>query len=94
MAEAPSPIAGETAAPADTLGYPPTYASMAEARRARKHKLTAALRLFGRFGFDEGVAGHFTVRDPEQTDHFWVNPFGRIVQADAGLRSGTGEPCR
>ena len=24
----------------------------------------------------EGVAGHITARDPEFTDHFWVNPFG------------------
>ena len=46
-------------------------------RTERKKKLTAALRIFGKFGFDEGVAGHFTVRDPERTDHFWVNPFGR-----------------
>ncbi len=23
-----------------------------------------------------GVAGHITARDPELTDHFWVNPFG------------------
>ena len=29
-----------------------------------------------RFGFDEGVAGHITARDPELPDHFWVNPFG------------------
>ena len=35
-----------------------------------------AFRLFGRFGFDEGVAGHITARDPEHLDHFWVNPFG------------------
>jgi ribulose-5-phosphate 4-epimerase/fuculose-1-phosphate aldolase len=33
--------------------------------------------VFGRFGFGEGVAGHITARDPELTDHFWVNPFGR-----------------
>ncbi len=25
----------------------------------RKQRLAAALRIFGRFGFDEGVAGHF-----------------------------------
>ena len=43
----------------------------------RKNKLAAALRLFGKFGFDEGVAGHITVRDPEHTDHFWVNPMGK-----------------
>ena len=59
------------------ISYPPEFTTHEEARRERKHKLTAALRVFGKFGFDEGVAGHFTVRDPERTDHFWVNPFGR-----------------
>ena len=38
--------------------------------------LAAAFRLFGKFGFDEGLAGHITVRDPLKTDHFWVNPLG------------------
>ncbi len=47
-----------------------------EERLHRKRSLTAAFRLFGKFGFDEGVAGHITVRDPELTDHFWVNPMG------------------
>ena len=46
-------------------------------RQDRKNKLAAALRLFGKFGFDEGVAGHITVRDPEHLDHFWVNPMGK-----------------
>ena len=59
------------------ISYPPVFATTAEERKERKRKLTAALRVFGKFGFDEGVAGHFTVRDPELTDHFWVNPFGR-----------------
>lgn len=43
----------------------------------RKQKLAAALRLFGKFGFDEGVAGHITARDTDDPHHFWVNPFGR-----------------
>src|ERR1700759_2889771 len=47
-----------------------------EERLHRKQNLAAAFRLFSRFGFDEGVAGHITARDPEFTDHFWVNPFG------------------
>ena len=51
--------------------------SVEDVRKERKEKLAAALRLFGKFGFDEGVAGHITVRDPEHTDHFWVNPMGR-----------------
>ena len=56
--------------------YLPTFESVADERRHRKERLAAAFRLFGRFGFDEGVAGHITARDPELHDHFWVNPFG------------------
>lgn len=48
-----------------------------EERLHRKQRLAAAFRLFGKFGFDEGVAGHITARDPERLDQFWVNPFGR-----------------
>ena len=46
-------------------------------REHRKQRLTAAFRLFGKFGFDEGLAGHITARDPIMTDHFWVNPLGK-----------------
>ncbi|GGO22732.1 class II aldolase/adducin family protein [Microbispora bryophytorum] len=64
--------------PADQLTFrlPPKFDTVEEERRHRKERLAAALRLFGRFGFEEGVAGHITARDPEHTDHFWVNPFG------------------
>jgi ribulose-5-phosphate 4-epimerase/fuculose-1-phosphate aldolase len=55
---------------------PPSFETVEEERRHRKERLAAALRIFGRFGFEEGVAGHITARDPELTDHFWVNPFG------------------
>ncbi len=66
------------AAPANVLQIPkpPTFATPEEERRHRKQRLAAAFRLFARFGFDEGVAGHITARDPERRDHFWVNPFG------------------
>ncbi|WP_338811542.1 class II aldolase/adducin family protein (plasmid) [Agrobacterium leguminum] len=58
--------------------YPqrPTFATLAEERQHRKERLAAGFRLFARFGFDEGVAGHITARDPEFTDTFWVNGFG------------------
>jgi len=58
------------------LPQPPTFTSITDERRDRKQRLAAALRLFAHFGFDEGIAGHITARDPEHTDHFWVNPFG------------------
>ena len=54
----------------------PKTASIEEERLLRKQRLAAGFRLFSRFGFDEGVAGHITARDPELSDHFWVNPFG------------------
>lgn len=64
-------------------------------RLERKQKLAAAYRLFSRFGFDEGVAGHITARDPELTDHFWVNPwgmhFGHIKVSDLILVNEAGE---
>lgn len=45
-------------------------------RRAAKRALCATFRLFAKHGFNEGVAGHVTVRDPADPEAFWVNPFG------------------
>jgi ribulose-5-phosphate 4-epimerase/fuculose-1-phosphate aldolase len=58
------------------ITLPPTFDTADAERRHRKERLAGALRVFGRLGFSEGVAGHITARDPERTDHFWVNPFG------------------
>jgi len=55
---------------------PTTFSTVEEERRHRQERLAGALRIFGRMGFSEGVAGHITARDPELLDHFWVNPFG------------------
>ena len=52
------------------------FDSLEEERLYRKQRLAAGFRLFSKFGFDEGIAGHITARDPERLDHFWVNPFG------------------
>jgi ribulose-5-phosphate 4-epimerase/fuculose-1-phosphate aldolase len=74
----PSPSAASPANSAfmDRVPRPPVFATPTEERRHRKERLAAAFRLFARYGFDEGVAGHITARDPERLDHFWVNPFG------------------
>jgi ribulose-5-phosphate 4-epimerase/fuculose-1-phosphate aldolase len=61
----------------------------------RKQRLAAGFRLFSKFGFDEGVAGHITARDPERLDHFWVNPFamhfGHIRVSDLLLVNDHGD---
>ena len=58
------------------LPQPPSFTSHDEARAYLKQRMAAAFRLFAKFNYDEGVAGHITCRDPERPDHFWVNPFG------------------
>ena len=55
---------------------PPVFESVENERLHRQQRLAAAFRLFAHYGFDKGVAGHITVRDPEFPDCFWVNPFG------------------
>jgi ribulose-5-phosphate 4-epimerase/fuculose-1-phosphate aldolase len=86
-----------TTAPAKPLNIPgfPKFANAEEERRHRKERLAASFRLFSKFGFDEGVAGHITARDPERPDHFWVNPFGmhfgQIRVSDLMLVNAKGE---
>jgi hypothetical protein len=71
---------GPAASQKESTGFgfpqPPKYASLEEERQARKERLCLAYRVFGTMGYDEGVAGHLTYRDPILTDHFWVNAFG------------------
>jgi ribulose-5-phosphate 4-epimerase/fuculose-1-phosphate aldolase len=71
---APAPEAPDT----EALGItgPPTFDSVEAERLHLKQRLAATFRIFGRFGFDEGVAGHVTARDPGDPERFWVNPFG------------------
>jgi ribulose-5-phosphate 4-epimerase/fuculose-1-phosphate aldolase len=54
----------------------PSFDSPLDEQRHRKERLAAGFRLFAKFGFEEGVAGHITARDPVEPDTFWVNPFG------------------
>ncbi|MFN6515003.1 MAG: class II aldolase/adducin family protein [Nostoc sp. CreGUA01] len=73
----------------------PIFERVEDERLHRKQRLAAAFRLFGRLGFSEGIAGHITARDPEFTDHFWINPlgtyFGHIRVSDLILVNKEGE---
>jgi ribulose-5-phosphate 4-epimerase/fuculose-1-phosphate aldolase len=89
-----APMAVATQNPLNLPGTP-RFATPEEERRHRKQRLAGAFRLFSRFGFDEGVAGHITARDPKRLDHFWVNPFGmhfgQIRASDLILVNDRGE---
>ncbi|MFE2342005.1 class II aldolase/adducin family protein, partial [Streptomyces sp. NPDC059431] len=77
---------------------PPAFATAAEERAHRKERLAGVLRLLGRLGYEDGVGGHVTVRDPEFDDCYWVNPFGRPggppppPQTQQGRRGRRGRP--
>lgn len=38
------------------------------------NQMAGAFRIFAKKGFCEGPAGHISVRDPIDTDTFWINP--------------------
>lgn len=57
-----------------TVPTPPSFEDPYQQRAYDKQRLAAAFRVFALHGFDEGLAGHITVRDAVEKDTFWVNP--------------------
>ncbi|VAW46078.1 Ribulose-5-phosphate 4-epimerase and related epimerases and aldolases, partial [hydrothermal vent metagenome] len=55
---------------------PPVFEDKSEEQAYLKQRLAASFRLFAHYGFDDGLAGHITVRDPLDLDTFWVNTLG------------------
>lgn len=74
----------------------PKFKALEEERLYRKQHLAAAFRIFADRGFDEGVAGHISVRDPILTDHFckfWPLPGGVSNETIAKLKYLRAEPA-
>ncbi|KAJ5627472.1 arad-like aldolase/epimerase [Penicillium herquei] len=73
----------------------PQFNTPLEERIYRKQHLAAAFRIFADKGYDEGIAGHISVRDPILTDHFWLNPlsahFSQIKVSDLILVNEEGQ---
>ncbi|MBB2200594.1 class II aldolase/adducin family protein [Gluconacetobacter tumulisoli] len=89
IAPSVAPAGDSTRARERCLEPRPPAASFEEERLHRKQRLAATFRLFARYGFDQGLAGHVTVRDPEFPDRYWINPlavhFSRIRVSDLQL---------
>ncbi|MBB6634783.1 class II aldolase/adducin family protein [Cohnella thailandensis] len=61
---------------AATINQQPIFSNLEDERQHRKERLAAAFRVFAKLGYEEGVMGHISARDPIKTDHYWTNPFG------------------
>ncbi|MEJ8642838.1 class II aldolase/adducin family protein [Streptomyces sp. MS1.HAVA.3] len=99
-ASVPASVPAPAPVPVERLGFemPPVHDTVEAARAHRKERLAGALRLLGRLGYEDGVAGQVTARDPEFEDCYWVNPFGRAFAAltadDLLLVDGDGRVVR
>lgn len=74
---------------------PPAFDDPHAARLHLQQRLAAGFRIFAMHGFDAGIAGHISARDPVLNDHFWVNPLGlhfsRIKVSDLVLIDHDGQ---
>ncbi|KAJ5547841.1 class II aldolase/adducin N-terminal, partial [Penicillium frequentans] len=74
---------------------PPKFEDKEAERTYQKQHLAVAFRVFAKQGFDEGVAGHISLRDPINPEHFWINPlsmhFSMISVSDLVLVNESGE---
>ncbi|KAL4873367.1 hypothetical protein BDV12DRAFT_159855 [Aspergillus spectabilis] len=71
---------GDRAGTLKLRGIPKFADPYAERQWIREH-MAAAFRFFGREGFNEGISGHISVRDPVLRDHFWINPYAKHFSA-------------
>ncbi|KAI5197554.1 arad-like aldolase/epimerase [Aureobasidium subglaciale] len=77
----PVPKSAKPLTPLELMGHGgiavqaiPKFDSYAAKRQWTLEHLAGAFRVFGREGYAEGIAGHISVRDPEHSDRFWINP--------------------
>ena len=54
----------------------PKFNTVQEERLHLKTVLTVVCRVFAENGYADGIGGYITVRDPEFTDTYWINPMG------------------
>ncbi|CAG8180063.1 unnamed protein product [Penicillium nalgiovense] len=62
------------------MGHPDALPKFDDQYRKRewvKQHMAGAFRIFSRYGYTEGTAGHISVRDPVEEHTFWINPLGK-----------------
>jgi ribulose-5-phosphate 4-epimerase/fuculose-1-phosphate aldolase len=54
----------------------PIFSNPIQEREWALEHMAGAFRLFGKFSFGEGAAGHISLRDPVDPRRMWINPYG------------------
>jgi len=76
-----------------TIPSSPVFQDKYKEREYLKGRLAAAFRIFGKYGFDEGVAGHITLR-VRFTRHYLDEPTLTKLLGSGGARHLLGESIR
>lgn len=54
----------------------PRFGTKEEVRRWQLEQMAGAFRVLAKLGLADGASGHISLRDPVDTDTFWINPYG------------------
>ena len=92
------PGLSQSKAKGEMIAFPtaPTFEDKHKERAYLKGKLAAAFRIFGKYGFDEGVAGHITLRVSDQGSAYPLHadaPESRPEPATSQTRRGLQTGC-
>ena len=58
-----------------TLPGRPIFSDAEKARQHMLEHMAGAFRVLARHGCVEGISGHISLRDPENSQVFWTNPY-------------------
>ena len=76
----------------------PSFDDKQTERSWAKQHMAAAFRTFARLGWADGASGHISLRDPVNSDWFWINPyamhFALIKPDDLVLVDHSGRPVQ
>ncbi|CZR48382.1 hypothetical protein LB506_009361 [Fusarium annulatum] len=54
----------------------PEFPTKEATRQWQLGQMAAAFRVFAKLGYADGSSGHISLRDPVESETFWINPYG------------------
>ena len=59
----------------EKIHHIPQFTDKYAERQWAKEHMAAAFRVFAKLGYNDGAGGHISLRDPVQSDCFWISEF-------------------